>query len=76
MLGRSGFDNSFNSVEDAASYNIQGVIFLGNSLMWNDTAVCSGIMELIFCERLLWYVELTWEWVRYDFLGSPNVLGV
>ena len=48
LLGCSDFGYSFNRVEDAASDNIQGITFLGKSLMWNDTAVCGGIMELSF----------------------------
>ena len=48
LLGSSGFDNTFDRVEYAANYNTQEIIFLGGSLMWNDTAVCGGIMELHF----------------------------
>ena len=46
LFGYSGFGDSFNCVEDAASENIQGILFLGGSLMWNDAFVCGGIMEL------------------------------
>ena len=46
VLGISGFGDSFVGVEDSASENIQGIIFLGDSLMWNDANICGRIMEL------------------------------
>ena len=45
MIGCSGFGDSFGRVEDAASDNIQGIIFLGGGLIWNNNAVCGGRME-------------------------------
>ena len=51
LLGRSGFGDSFNSVEYAASENIQGIIFLGGSLICNYAAVCGGIMGLDYFVR-------------------------
>ena len=51
MLGHSGFGDYFGHVEDAASYNIQEIIFLSISLMWNDAAVYGGRMELNFFVR-------------------------
>ena len=39
MLGSSSFGDSLGCVEDAASENIQEIISLGGSLMWNDAAV-------------------------------------
>ena len=46
LLGRSGFGNSFGSVKDDASYNIQDIISLGSGLMWSDADVCGGRMGL------------------------------
>ena len=46
LLGISGFGDSFGCVKDAASENIQEIVFMGNSLMWNDAVICGGIMEL------------------------------
>ena len=45
LIGRSGSGNSSDCVKDAASDNIQEIIFLGSGLMWKDAAVCGGIME-------------------------------
>ena len=39
LIGRSSFGYSLGFVEDAASDNIQEIISLGGSLMWNDAAV-------------------------------------
>ena len=46
MLGISGFGDSFGCVEDAASDNTQEIIVLVVGLMWNETTVCGGRMEL------------------------------
>ena len=51
ILGHSGFGDYFGHVEDAASDNIQEIIFLSISLMWNDAAVYGGRMELNFFVR-------------------------
>ena len=48
LLGRISFVDSLGCVKDAASDNIQEIIYLGASLMQNDASVCGGIMELIF----------------------------
>ena len=39
LLGRSTFVNDLSRVEDDASDNIQEIISIGESLMWNDAAV-------------------------------------
>ena len=44
LLDRSIFGDSFDSFENAASEKIQEIISLGGGLMWNDAAVCGGIM--------------------------------
>ena len=54
LLGRSGFGNSLGHVEDAASENIQEIISLVVSLIWNDASVCGGRMELKYFVRD-WY---------------------
>ena len=46
QIGCSGFGDSFGRVEDYASNNIQEIIFLGSSLMWKNSDVCGGRMEL------------------------------
>ena len=46
LLGYSSFGDSLGRVEDAASDNIQEIISLGGSLMWNDAAVLGGRTEL------------------------------
>ena len=46
MLGHSIFGDSLGRVKDAASDNIQEIISLDGSLMWNNAAVCGGRMEL------------------------------
>ena len=51
MIGRSGFGDSIDRVKDAFSDNIQGIISLGGSLMWNDAAVYGDRMELILFVR-------------------------
>ena len=48
MFGRSGFGNPLGHVEDEANVNIQEIISLGGSLMWNNAAIYGGRMELIF----------------------------
>ena len=51
LIGRCGFVNSFNRVEDAGSDNIQEIIFLGRGLMWNNAAVCGGRIDLKIVAR-------------------------
>ena len=46
LLGCSGFGDFLGIVEDAASDNIQEIIYLGGTLMWNDSDVCGGRIEL------------------------------
>ena len=51
LPGRSIFGNSLGRVKDTASVNIQYIIYLCSSLMWNDSTVCGGRIEVIFCVR-------------------------
>ena len=46
LLGHSGFGDAVWSVEAAASYDIQEITFLGGCLIWNDAAVCCGMIWL------------------------------
>ena len=52
LLDRSGFVDAVGSVEAAASYDIQEMIFLGIFLMWNNAAVCCGKIWLKFFVRV------------------------
>ena len=51
LLLCSGFGDYFGRVKDAASKNIQGVIYLGSGFMWNDIGVCGGTMGLKIMTR-------------------------
>ena len=42
LLSRSGFGDTVGSVKDAANNDIQGILFLGGCLMWNDATVYGG----------------------------------
>ena len=44
--GHSSFEYLFGHVDDAASENIREVISMGSGLMWNDSDVCGGNMDL------------------------------
>ena len=46
MIGHSGFGNAVGSVEAAASDDIQEITFLGDCLMWNNAAICGGMIWL------------------------------
>ena len=77
LLGCSGFGDSLGHVENAASDNIQEVISMGGSLMWNYATVCGGIFDLTFiCERIIWDVEFPREQCRYGVISSLDVLRV
>ena len=54
MLGRSAFGNCFGHIEDAASDNIQDIIFLGGGLMLNDADLFGGRTKLKILARD-WY---------------------
>ena len=60
-MGSSGFGDSFGSVDDAASDNIQEVISLGRGLMCNDAVICGGRMDLKIVVR-----DLSERWVSLD----------
>ena len=45
LHGRGDLVDSFGCFDDAASENIQEIIFLGCGFMWNYAAVCGGKME-------------------------------
>ena len=56
LIGRCGFVNSFDRVEDSGSDNIQEIIFLGRGLMWNNAAVCGGRIDLKILVRDSYYM--------------------
>ena len=66
LLGISIFGNSLGHDKDAASENIQEIIYLGGILMWNDAAFWGDRMEFKLIVRD-WYDILT-------FLESESVM--
>ena len=46
LFGCSVFGNSLGCVDDADGANIQEILSMGGSLMWNDSTVWGGRMEL------------------------------
>ena len=66
LLGHSGFGDSFGSVYDAASDNIQEVIYLVNGLMWNDATVCG--------ERIYLKIVVRGLYERWKYLESESMM--
>ena len=73
MLGFSGSIDYFSLVKDASTDNIQDVFSLGSGLMWNDTAVCGGMMGLKKYARDSFN---KWNYLKsdYDTLFSASLI--
>ena len=46
LFGCNGFGDAVGSVEATAGDDIQEITFLGGCLMWNDAAICGGMIQL------------------------------
>ena len=66
MSGHSGFDYYIGPVKDATTDNIQEIISLGGSFIWNDATICGGRMGLKILVR---------EWYKmWKFLESESAM--
>ena len=56
LLGRSGFCNEVSCIKADTSNDIQYITFIGGCLMWNDSAVCGGRVQLKMFVRVWYYM--------------------